>query len=200
MADNALLLQIKAISQTELWYANLVYIPADLTPSAIDPIEATEGWVTDNMTALRNCLCDTTQVLSVTGTLRGTPNAGLSHQVVVSQYGTIDGEELPVWVTASIKKYPDNTTVTHPEHGEFRAGRIALSGVPEAAQNGGALQSTYAVAVGTFCSNIMVLEQTLNPSLGLAMGRGFGNAALVNTVLVSSCALNRIGSQLTRKH
>lgn len=199
MADNVVQFQIKGLTQNQVWYLNLVYGPADQTPAGLVVGEAVDAWVDVVLPTLLDTMCDSSKILSVKGTLRGTPNAGLAKQVNVNASGTIADQELPVWVVASYKKYPDNSTIIPIGRPNFENGRMAISGVPESSQEDGYIAAAYALLAQDFEDAVVPLAQVINPSLQLMMARNFGNALEYAGCLVPLVNLARVGSQLTRK-
>lgn len=114
------------------------------------------------------------------------------------------GDGLPAFVTATLLKVPNNATLSPPTGTPFvRAGRIAISGIPESAQANGAIDSTYeglmtnlALALMDFTVTISGTPHTFN--LGMVKSNPTPGTGTTG-VLVSGLNIGRIGTQNTRK-
>lgn len=204
MANNSVQFQWKYLSQGELWYVNGWYYP-DPFPAAIDLDDAHTG-VNNLATMSLSFLCDTTTLVSVTTTLRGTPNSGRTKTSHRNTPGLVTGtEELPVWVTASFKKWPQEDSIEPAGQPAFRPGRFSFSGIPETAQEDGQVEAIYQATTDTFCSNVLEIITPTMQVLKLSLVRDPDPDHLPEPIefaraFVAEVELSRIGSQLTRKN
>lgn len=203
MANNSVQFQWKYLSQGELWYVNGWYYP-DPFPAAVD-LDAAHTSINNIATNTLPFLCDTTTLISVTTTLRGTPNSGRTKTTHRNTPGLVTGsEELPVWVTASFKKWPDNDTIEPTGQPEFRPGRFSFSGIPETAQEDGQVEAVYAATTATFCNSVTEIILPTLDVIRLSLVRDPDPEHLPEPIefaraFVMEVELSRIGSQLTRK-
>lgn len=203
MAGNAIDWQFKFLSQGEIWYVNGFHFPVPYEQTI--NLDDAHSYLVDCAEASLAFLCDSTTLVSVTSTLRGTPNAGRQKVSYINSPGLVTGQqELPVWVTASFKKWPDDASIDPVGRPFFRPGRFSFSGIPETAQQNGSPSVIWAATTVPFATQI---RDTILPDftpLQLTLVRDADPEHLPEPILgaiclVDSVELGRIGSQLTRK-
>lgn len=199
MADNGIDLQIRTLVQNEFCYTNLVYYPWN-NPTALDLDEFLDAWDTQVMSYLLDTLSESAEVISIKGTLRGTPYSGRTMTKFINQNGTLTGDCLPAWVTASYRKWPDDASQIPANEPLFKPGRMSISGIPESAQVNGIPTASYTALVASFCVEVINISLlSIADTVTLTMDREVGSKYGFSRVKVGDVDLQRIGSQLTRK-
>lgn len=198
---NSIEVTILTLQNNKLCYCNLEYMPTGANAS-LDVQDCIEHIYTQIADPLTDALSAAVTWLSLDGRLRGTPNSGRTYSKSVNSAGQIAGDVLPVYVTYSFDKYPDNDNKYSPTNApSFRNGRACLSGVPEAFQNNGALIGTYQGVLDTLAAALWTIpEDIFNgvPELRQVMTR-YTAGQFVARARVDAFTFNRIGTQLTRK-
>lgn len=198
---NAIEIQVRMVTQSQLVYTKMEYSPTgdNTTLSAQNCTEA--FWEAVSAEWL-DCITEQTRVLSVQGRIRGNPNAGLTYTKTIDFDGTVVGDTLPVWVTATMTKYPDNETAYNPDDATpFKLGRVSISGIPESFQNRGVLTSAGLAALAPLANVLRVIPASIawdTPELGMMITR-YANGLFVQRAWVTALTPSRVGSQLTRK-
>lgn len=199
MADNGVDVRFVSVQQNELCYLNLSYYPVS-PPEAI----SLSGFIADfELQGVIEAILAITSVqmryLTVQYTLRGTPNSGDTQTKTIDQVGDIAGDVLPVYNTLVLRKNPNNDDRVPLSSNPFKPGRVILSGVPEALQNNGVLNPSYAAAVATLCTVIESTSGTVSVPCRLIMDREPGSPLGFARCTVESVTFQRFGTQLTRK-
>lgn len=138
----------------------------------------------------------------------GGPNLPIHVRNLVDYNGLEPGNVLPVWNTFYFIEYTMLDTQFPLGEKPIERGRVSLSGVPEATQQNGVIESPAAVAfLGAFATRL----ETFTTAGGVeAYGyiRRFANTLTVNgvkvnnpvtDVFIGSCAYVGLGTQNTRK-
>lgn len=199
MSDNGFDLQVRSRVQNKDCYLNLVYYPWN-NQTALDLEECIDAFQAQVVPSLLDTMSTTAQIISLKGTLRGTPFSGRTFTKAVSLSGTLTGDCLPAWVTASYRKWPDDASQIPANEPLFKPGRMSISGIPESAQVDGVPTASYKALVATFCVEVLSLSiLSIADTITLTMDREVNSKYGFSRVKVGDVDLQRIGSQMTRK-
>lgn len=199
MGDNGVDVRYVSVQQNQLCYLNLSYYPVSPPESISLP-----SFIADfELQGITEAILAVTSVqmryLSVQYTLRGTPNSGDTQTKTIDQIGLVAGDVMPVYNVLKLRKNPNNDDRVPSSAPPFKPGSIALSGVPEAIQNNGVLNPSYAAAVATLCTVIESVSGTVGIPCRLIMDREPGSPLGFARATVESVTFQRFGTQLTRK-
>jgi hypothetical protein len=123
----------------------------------------------------------------------------------ISEPGTNTGSAaLPPEWTVTLKKVPDNTTRLPSALPAFEAGRMAISGVPEAGVNGRTIDTGFRVLLEDFIDafqQLTVVDDATNRTWDYVMAKTHPEAPPNHQVLapVSLLSVHKVGTQNTRK-
>jgi len=197
-----LIAQFKSLYMGKFFYNTLHYaVDGAATPLDIDEYMPQFVGIATNEYA--DCLVETATVIEMKTWLRGDPNPFETRIDTFSAPGTIVGEGLPPFVSATLKIQPLNSTKWPAGAQDFKYGRVALGGVPESASNGGVLQATYRAALQALCDVLYTVPSStgFGPVLKLYLDRT--QPVVTSTglarVFAQSISPWRVGSQNTRK-
>lgn len=154
-------------------------------------------------TYLPPLMVEEARIVQVKSWLRGNPNpfeTRIRNQIVE---GTVLGDGLPAFVSATLIEVPNNATRWPATAQAFRPGRIAFTGVPESANLDGTLMPAYAALLQAFGNAIMSVPDTsgFGDPLLLFLDRTYAvkTSSGLARAYVDSVHPGRIGTQNTRK-
>lgn len=186
----------QTVSGKSCWI-NLLYAPL-VEAAYASALTFATAWADAFATNFLACISEDARLEDVSVIRRG-PQGFNQAQVVIAQPGTVADQHLPVWDTASFIKYPSNLAIEGATPTPFEMGRFCISGIPEAFQeNGNFIPAAIATLDGL--AGIIDTVTVGADDYQMYMQRAANlNVPPTAATFVLNCALNRVGTQLTRK-
>lgn len=151
---------------------------------------------------LRDAVVEAFQLVEIRARIRQTPTSLSSPEFIlpVNEYGTVESDGMPPFVTAVMVKIPDNTTKDPVGALDFKPGRASFSGVAEIHQDQGLLNAA-GIAVWEPVAQIIesiTFDVSGTPTTwNLGLERGEVNP---DKCYIDNCyARQSLGTQNTRK-
>lgn len=199
-------IKLKYLVQGEMCYNNFFYLNDSVVTQPGYANALVTAWWNAVSTEFTDAWPTIVDIVEVNAQVGHNPalNYFESASIFPALNGSLAAEVMPQFVTATLLKLPDNTTLDPVGNEPFaRPGRIPISGVPETGLTDGQFNAGYETLLNAIAAALMSFSYNSNvgaTTMNLGMFRAKLPGETETTVAeVASVVIGRVGTQNTRK-